>query len=46
MPILLPSPFPESSFLPDTAFILVTFLLLLASWGLIAVCERLMEDSK
>ena len=30
----------------DLLFLGLTFLLLLASWGLILVCDRLMEGSK
>jgi hypothetical protein len=30
----------------DLAYIGLTLLLLLASWGLIAVCDRLMKDRK
>jgi hypothetical protein len=32
--------------LPDAAIVGVTVLLLLASWGVIVVCDRLMEDSQ
>ena len=30
----------------DLLYLGLTLLLLLASWGLIVVCDRLMEDSK
>jgi len=30
----------------DLLYIGLTLLLLLASWGLIVVCDRLMEDTK
>ncbi|MGD0174878.1 MAG: hypothetical protein ABSC61_10725 [Anaerolineales bacterium] len=30
----------------DLAYLGLTLLLLLASWGLIVVCDRLMENSK
>ena len=30
----------------DLLYLGLTLLLLLASWGLIVVCERLMEDTK
>jgi hypothetical protein len=32
--------------LADVLYLGLTLLLLLASWGLIVVCDRLMEDSK
>ncbi len=32
--------------LADFLYLGLTLLLLLASWGLILVCDRLMEDSK
>ncbi len=42
--IIDPVPIPFS--LTDIAFLGLTLLLLSASWGLIVLCDRLMEDSK
>ncbi|MGD0806173.1 MAG: hypothetical protein ABSA10_01635 [Anaerolineales bacterium] len=35
-----------SSSMADLVYLGLTLLLLLASWGLIVVCDRLMEDTK
>jgi hypothetical protein len=42
----LPPPPSLSAAVSDLLFLGLTILLLLASLGLIAVCDRLMEDSK